>query len=156
LILNPLSGIYKIKNILDIMARKPKEINWDLVEKLIEYGSHGYEIAGKFKIDENTFYRRFRQEYKCRFADYVGIGHSGGKADLRLMLWSKAFNNKAPGNAQILLKLASCVLGMREPENTPTLAANQQQIDQSHLIMQLQHRLSKYESQEIKEAIQNG
>ncbi len=136
------------------MARPLREINWDIVEKLIEYGCHGIEIAGKFKIDENTFYRRFRQKYKCRFADYVGTGHSGGKADLRMMLWAKAFNNKAPGNAQVLLKLAGCVLGMKEPETINLLAANQQQIDQTHTIMQLQHRIAELEA--AKGDSQNG
>jgi hypothetical protein len=123
------------------MARPFKEINWDLVERLIEHGSSGIEIAGKFKIDENTFYRRFQKQYNCRFTDYVGIGSQSIKADLRLMLYAKAINNKAPGNAQILIFLARCVLGMREPDNIQLIAANQSQIDQAHRIMELEHAL---------------
>lgn len=125
------------------MARPLRDINWDVVERLIENGSSGIEIAGKFKIDENTFYRRFQRQYDCRFADYVGIGSQGGKADLRSMLYAKAINNKAPGNAQLLMFLARCVLGMREPEMIQQLAANQQQIDQTHRIMQLEHELAE-------------
>lgn len=125
------------------MPRPKKEINWEIVEKLIEYGCTGVEIAGKFKVDPDTFYRRFNEEYFCRFSDYEGIGHSGGKADLRSMLWSKALNNKAPGNAQILIKLAGCVLGMKEPEVINLLATNQQQLDQTHKIMELEHELAE-------------
>lgn len=125
------------------MARPFKEINWDVVEKLIENGSSGIEIAGKFKIDENTFYRRFQKQYDCRFTDYAGIGSQGGKADIRSMLYAKAINNKAPGNAQLLMFLARCDLGMREPEAVQSLATNQQQIDQTHRIMQLEHEIAE-------------
>jgi hypothetical protein len=127
------------------MARPRREINWEVVEKLIENGSSGIEIAGKFKIDSDTFYRRFQAEYNCRFADYTAIGSQGGKADLRSMLWAKAINNKAPGNAQLLMFLARCELGMKEPDSVQLLAANQPQIDQTHEIMRLQHRIAELE-----------
>ena len=125
------------------MARPLREINWDVVEKLIECGCSGIEIAGKFKIDTDTFYRRFMRQYDCRFADYSAIGESGGKADLRAMIYAKAISNKAPGNAQLLMFLAKCVLGMREPEIAQQQAANQQQIDQTHRIMELEHQIAE-------------
>lgn len=127
------------------MARPKREINWEVVEKLIECGCTGLEIAAKFKIDDDTFYRRFREEYGVRFADYSGPASQCGKAELRSMLYAKALNNKAPGNSQLLLFLARCELGMREPEVTSLLAANQPQIDQSHEIMRLQHRIAELE-----------
>lgn len=127
------------------MARPLKEINWDVVEKLIENGCRGTEIAAKFRIQKQTFYRRFEDKYGESFQNYHTETQEAGLADLRSMLRAKALNNKAPGNAQILMFLARCELGMKEPETTNLLAANQPQLDQSHLIMQLQHRIAELE-----------
>lgn len=122
------------------MAGRPlKEINWDVVEKLIECGCSGPEIAGKFKITDDTFYRRFKNAYDCDFGGYRAIAQRSGKADIRAMLYAKAINNNAPGNAGLLIFLARCELGMKEPEQVHLVAANQDQIDESQLIMQLQH-----------------
>jgi hypothetical protein len=128
------------------MARPQKEINWEVVEKLIESGCSGVEIAGKFRIQSDTIYRRFKEEYGCSFQDYRVESQEAGLADLRAMIHTKALNNKAPGNSNLLIFLARCRLGMREPEATHTLAANQNQIDQTHTIMQLQHRIAELEA----------
>lgn len=128
------------------MARPLKDINWDVVEKLIESGCPGTEIAAKFRIQPDTFYIRFKREYACSFQDYRGRSQEAGLADLRSMLHAKALNNKAPGNSHILIFLAKCRLGMREPEVACNIAANQAQLDQTHLIMQLQHQIAELEA----------
>ena len=127
------------------MARPLKEINWDVVEKLIETGCSGVAIAAKFRIQSDTFYRRFKDEYECNFQDYQVRSQEAGVADIMSMLHAKALNNKAPGNAQLLMFLARCRLGMKEPETTAGMAVNQSQLDQSHLIMQLQHKIAELE-----------
>lgn len=127
------------------MARPLKEINWDVVEKLIESGCSGVAIAAKFRIQADTFYRRFKDEYKCSFQDYRGDFQEAGIADLMSMLHAKALSNKAPGNAQVLIFLARCKLGMKEPDTSWGEAANQSQIDQTHTIMQLQHKIAELE-----------
>jgi hypothetical protein len=129
------------------MARPRKEINWEIVEKMIEAGSSARDIYGKFRINEDTFYRRFKDEYEISFQDYKGELSSAGEADLRLMLHAKALNNDARGNITALIFLARTRLGMREPELLSQLPSNQGQIDQSHLIMQLQ-----YEIEQLKNA----
>ncbi len=120
-------------------GRPLKEINWDVVEKLIECGCSGPEIAGKFRVNSDTFYRRFQQEYGFNFQGYRVELQSAGLADLRAMLRAKALSNKAPGNATLLMFLARCELGMKEPEQSHLVATNQEKIDERHLIMQLQH-----------------
>jgi len=125
------------------MGRSRREINWDVVEKLLESGCNGIEIASKFGMDDNTFYRRFKQEYGKNFADYKGQGQSKGLADLRAMLQAKALNNKAPGNSNLLIFLARTRLGMREPDPISHIAANQPQIDLSHYIMKLEHEIEE-------------
>lgn len=128
------------------MARPKKEINWEVVERFIECGSSGTEIAAKFRIQKDTLYRRFKEEYGCGFQDYHIESQEAGLADLRAMIHAKALNNKAPGNSNLLIFLAKCRLGYREPEITHNLAPNQDQIDQSHYIMELEHKISVLES----------
>jgi hypothetical protein len=129
------------------MGRPKKELNWDVVEKLIECGCPGTEIAAKFRIQSDTFYRRFKEEYECSFQDYKLESQEAGIADLRAMIHAKALNNKAPGNSNLLIFLARCKLGYKEPESNNNLAANQDQIDQSHLIMKLEHRIAELEAE---------
>lgn len=129
------------------MARPLKEINWDVVEKLIECGCSGVEIAAKCRIRSDTFYIRFKQEYGCSFQDYRVEGQEGGLADLRSMIHAKALNNKAPGNSNLLIFLARCRLGMREPDIIQAVAANQQHIDQTHTIMRLEHKITELEAE---------
>lgn len=128
------------------MARPLKEINWDVVERLISCGCSGVEIAGKLRIRSDTFYTRFKKKYKVSFQDYRVEAQEGGLADLRAMIHAKALNNKAPGNSNLLIFLGRCRLGMKEPETTQSVAVNQHQIDQSHYIMQLEHKLAELEA----------
>lgn len=125
------------------MARPKKDINWEVVEKLIECGCPGTEIAAKFRIQSATFYRRFEEEYGTSFQNYRTDSHEAGLADLRSMIHAKAINNKAPGNSNLLIFLAKVKLGYKEPEVAHNLAANQEQIDQSHRIMELEHELAE-------------
>ena len=126
------------------MARPVKEINWEVVQKLIENGSSGVEIAAKFFIRSETFYERFKREYGCSFQDYRGEAQEAGLADIRSMLHAKALNNKAPGNSNVLIFLARTRLGMKEPEGTH-IPTNQNQLDQSHYIMELEHKILELE-----------
>lgn len=127
------------------MARPHKEINWDVVEKLIDCGCSGVEISGKFRIQSDTFYRRFKEEYGCSFQDYRVESQEAGLADLRAMIHAKALNNKAPGNSNLLIFLARTRLGIKEPEVSNLFAANQNNIDQTHTIMELQHKIAELE-----------
>src|ERR1700692_4110017 len=123
------------------MAGRPlKDINWEVVEKLIECDCSGPEIAGKFRIKDDTFYRRFKEEYGCDFGGYRGIARESGIADIKEMLQAKAVNNSAPGNATLLMFLARCRVGMKEPEVAQLVAANQDDINKDHEIMQLKYR----------------
>ncbi len=126
------------------MARPPKEINWETVRKKIEAGCPAKEIFNSYdcQVTDETFYKRFKEEFGCSFSDYSPRAASVGEGDLRLMLHAKAMQ----GNITVLIFLAKCRLGMKEPEVTHTLAANQEQIDQNHLIMQLQHRIAELEA----------
>ncbi len=125
------------------MARPHKEINWDVVEKLIDCGCPGTEIAAKFRIQADTFYRRFKEEYEVSFQDYRVPACEAGLADLRAMIHAKAINNKAPGNSNLLIFLAKVKLGYKEPEGSTTTAPKQAELDASYQNMELQHKLTE-------------
>jgi len=129
------------------MSGKLKDINWEYVEKLIECDCSGVEIAAKLRIRSATFYERFEKEYGIAFRNYRTEAKEGGLADLRAMIHAKALNNKAPGNSNLLIFLARCRLGMREPDIIQTVAANQPNIDQSHVIMRLEHKITELEGE---------
>lgn len=128
------------------MARPYIDIDWKLVEKLMESACTGLEIAGRMRMNKNTFYNRFKDKYGVSFQDYNVPIEAAGAAMLKLMMHSKALNNQAPGNVQMLIFLAKTRLGMRELEIANILAPNQDQIDKEHKIMQLEHRIKELEN----------
>jgi hypothetical protein len=83
------------------MSRKQKEINWDIVEKRMEAGCNGIEIAAALRIDPDTFYRRFQQHYGKRFVDSSDYFYSGGDSNLKFMQYMKALG----GNINMLTLL---------------------------------------------------
>lgn len=76
---------------------KPKlEFRWDLIEKRIEAGCSGIEIANWLKCDENTFYSRFQEQYGRRFADAKKDFYAAGNSNLRLVQYVKALGGNIP------------------------------------------------------------
>lgn len=83
------------------MSRPKKEINWEIVEKRMEAGCNGLEIAAVLRIDDDTFYRRFEQQYGKRFADSSGHFYSAGDANIKFTQYMKAL----AGNNNMLMLL---------------------------------------------------
>ena len=121
-----------------------KEINWELVDKYIESGCSGLEIARKLRIDSDTFYNRFKKQYGKNFSAVSATANEGCKADIRLSLIAKAVNNKSPGNATLLMFLARTMLGMREPEMISTDSPLEETINLRHENMMLKDELAGY------------
>ncbi len=127
-------------------GRPKKEINWELVEKYIEVGCSGIEIAKKLKVGKDTFYDRFKEKYKKSFQDYSTDSNEGCKADIRLSLVAKAINNKSQGNATLLIFLARTMLGMREPDLISTDSPFEDSIGLRH-----ENMILRDEVRELKE-----
>lgn len=83
------------------MSRPKKEINWEIVEKRMEAGCNGIEIAATLRIDPDTFYRRFEDYYGKRFSDSVGGFYYAGDANLKFTQYMKAL----AGNTNMLTLL---------------------------------------------------
>lgn len=98
------------------MARPEKEINWKEVERRIEIGTSGVQIARAMGIDVNTFYRRFKEEYGCSIQDY-DVGYiEVSKANILYVQYIKAL----AGNTRMLELLGRemCGQGKLKDEET--------------------------------------
>src|SRR5574338_992278 len=89
------------------MARPPKPINWDMVEKRIEAGNNGIQIATDLRISKDTFYDRFKEEYGVSFSDYSSELYSAGTGNLQFTQYMKAL----AGNINMLIFLGKERLG---------------------------------------------
>jgi len=122
------------------MARPLKEINWDIVEKRMEAGCTAKEIAASCRIDIDTLYDRFKKEYGRGFSDCSDEFYSIGDANIKFTQYVKALG----GNIPMLMLLGRERLG--QSKNEQTISPLQTQVDQSHLIMQLQHELLEFKN----------
>ena len=83
------------------MSRPKKDINWEIVEKRMEAGCSGVEIAACLRIQADTFYIRFKDKYGKSFQDYRGDFYSAGDANLKFTQYMKALS----GNTNMLTLL---------------------------------------------------
>lgn len=72
------------------MARPPADINWSEVDKLLEAGCTGTEIAGYIGIHPETLYRRCEEDNKIGFTGYSAEKHAKGETLLRAKQFSEA------------------------------------------------------------------
>ena len=92
------------------MARKKSEIDWPLVDAMLEAGCTGEEVAASLGCHADTLYRRIEHEQKVGFAAYRQQKIALGDRILREKLFTKA---KA-GDTTSLIFLAKTRLGMSE------------------------------------------
>lgn len=99
------------------MSRPPKPIDWDLVDKLLEAGCLGTEIAANFDMHPNTFYERVTERYKMSFTQYSSEKKSKGDSILRAVQYQVAVKEK---DKTMLIWLGKQRLGQREPKEKET------------------------------------
>src|SRR6476620_9414704 len=98
------------------MARPPKEINWDIVEKKMEAGCSAKEIYTGI-CDKDTFYDRFKQKYGFGFSEYSADYYSKGDGLIKFTQYMKAIS----GNIPMLQLLGKERLGQgKEQEKLPS------------------------------------
>ncbi len=95
------------------MARPPKPINWAEVEKRMEIGQNGIEIASCLRLDVDTFYRRFKEEYGENFGGYAAKLPVCGPQNILFMQYIKAMK----GNTKMLELLGREWLGQGKGED---------------------------------------
>lgn len=134
------------------MARPPKPINWELVEKRMEAGSNAKEIAGTLQINIDTFYDRFKLEYGKSFSEFSGRYYDCGNANLRLTQYVKALAGNT--NMMILLGRERLKQGREEIKVSPY----QGSIDTEHENMVLKAEIDflKEQLKELRKGLPNA
>lgn len=134
------------------MAGRPqKQINWDIVELYIKAGCTQKKICEYLGVCKDTLCLKVKEKYNVEYSSFSSGLRSEGEMLLEAAIWQKALNRKSPGDGQVLIWLSKVKLGYKEPEPHRALAENQFEIDQTHRIMQLEHKIAelknKYESE---------
>lgn len=106
------------------MARPPKEINWGEVDRFLQAGSTGVEIAAYFGIHPKTFYDRCLHDNKVNFTEYSQEKKTSGLALLRAAQFRKAVSGK--GDSQMLKWLGIHMLGQKETNLNDVQQASKQ------------------------------
>jgi hypothetical protein len=104
------------------MSRPPKPIDWELVDRLLEAGCLGTEIAANFDMHPSTFYERVTEQYKMSFTQYSSEKKSKGDSILRAVQYQVAVKDK---DKTMLIWLGKQRIGQKEPETEPKPAQNQ-------------------------------
>lgn len=92
---------------------KEKEINWDLVDKLLEAGCLGTEIAPHFAIHQETLYDRCFKKYGMMWTDYSQKMKQKGDSSLRAKQYQKAMS----GDNTLLVWLGKTRLKQRDTDD---------------------------------------
>lgn len=127
-------------------GRPPKEIDWKMVDMLLEAGCTGTEIASKFDMHHDTFYDKVKETHNISFTAYAQGKSESGKANLRASMYSRALK----GNDKLTLHLAKHMLGQWDKlDHTLVNSETSQQI--LALMSQLQGLQQKTETNQLSD-----
>jgi len=96
------------------MCRPFKPIDWVLVDKLLEAGCLGTEIAANFDMHPNTFYDRVVEKHGMSFTDYSCEKRARGQSILRATQYYKAIGESKKGDNTLLIWLGKQRLDQKE------------------------------------------
>lgn len=103
-------------------GRPPKEIDWDLVDELLEAGCSGPEIAPHFNIHPETLYDRVADKYGMLYSHYAEVMASKGESCLRAVQYGKAIGKMDKGDNTMLVWLGKNRLKQKETPNEITVS----------------------------------
>ena len=102
------------------VGRPELDLDWKLIDFLLEAGCSGYEIAAKIGVHHETVYRRVREQYGENFTDYAAKKLPKGDANIRVVQYQKALK----GDNSMLIWLGKNRLKQKDKEeiasNEPT------------------------------------
>lgn len=101
------------------MSEKPPfrpqiPIDWEKVDKLLEAGCLGTEIAANFAMHYQTFYDRVVQQYGVSFTEYSQEKRAKGESLLRQVQYDKATGHSKKGDNTMLIWLGKQRLNQKE------------------------------------------
>ena len=74
------------------MSHPKTKIDWDYVDKLLQAGCKGTEVAANYGIHPDTFYRLCQEQFNMGFSDYLHQKRACGDAVLRLAQYDLAIS----------------------------------------------------------------
>lgn len=95
------------------MARPNKEIDWDMVDKLLEADCEGTEIAAHIGIHPETLYKRCQKEKGIGFSEYLKEKKAKGNSLLKKVQFDAAVVDKDRG---MLIWLGKQRLGQKDKQ----------------------------------------
>lgn len=101
-------------------GRTPIVIDWDRVDKYLQAGLCGTEIAPILGISEDTIYLKCQKEHKMTFTVYSALKKASGDGLLKTRLYSEAMGDSKKGvvpNTAVLIFLAKTRLNMTEKKD---------------------------------------
>jgi len=98
------------------MARPKADIDWKKVDKYLQAQCEGTGIAGLLGIDEQTLYRRCKEDNKIGFAEYSALKKSEGKELLR----AKQYQSAMEGDKTMQIWLGKQYLMQKEKSEVDT------------------------------------
>lgn len=109
------------------MARPEKPIDWDRVDKLLQAGCFGTEVASHFDIHPSNFYDRVKDRYGMNFTDYSSSLRQKGESILR----EKQYDLALSGDRVMLIFLGKTRLNQIELERKSDSSISVTTIDYS-------------------------
>jgi len=77
-------------------GRKKLKIDWKRVDKLLEAGCLGTEIAAYLGIHYQTLYDKVEEDFGILFTDYRELKRPKGEANIREVQYNKAIGGDTP------------------------------------------------------------
>lgn len=122
---------------------KEKVINWDLVDKLLEAGCPGTEIAPHFGVHYETLYDRAYKVFGIMWTEYAQKKRQKGNSNIRVKQYQKAMS----GDNMMLIWLGKNRLDQTDAPKQD-ISTNETNIDQTLELAKL-----KAENAKLKEII---
>jgi predicted signal transduction protein with EAL and GGDEF domain len=90
-------------------------INWEIVDKLLEAGCDGTQVAAYLGIHPNTLYERTKTEKECDFSDYKSQKKAKGDVKLLAAQFESAIDDR---DKAMMIWLGKQRLGQKEKQET--------------------------------------
>jgi len=130
------------------MAHNEKFIDWKEFEYSLESGMNQIQIAALFAIDRDTLRDRAVEKYGMPYSAISAQFETKGLRNLHKSQYMRALD----GSDKMLIWLGKIRLGQVENATITHVAPNQNDIDQTHQMIALQHEINllKEQNEQLK------
>lgn len=102
------------------MGPVPKEINWEVVDAILQYGATLVDCAEMAKVSDDTLANRIRDLHGCTFTEY----RNRKMSKVRISLARKQYDVAMSGDRTLLIWLGKQWLGQSEKSEVKQVTTN--------------------------------